>query len=175
MPLVDYQIRGLLADGLVENGLPELVNPASLDVRLGSDLLIENPHASAYDSPDRWMSIDLAKRSDSDPWWLVPGALVLGHTIEVFHLNASVAGQFLLKSSRAREGYENALAGWCDPGWHGSTLTVEIKNFSQYHSLPLYPGLKIGQIVFHSVDRPLSCYRETGRYNQDATVAASRG
>ncbi len=174
MPLVDYQIRGLLSDGLVENGMPELVNPASLDVRLGPDLLVENPEAVSYDAPDRWKLVSLADCSEDSPWWLAPGRLVLGHTIEVFHLTSSVAGQFLLKSSRAREGYENALAGWCDPGWHGSALTVEIKNFSQYHALPLYPGLKIGQIVFHSVDRPLSCYKSTGRYNQDRGVAASK-
>jgi dCTP deaminase len=175
MPLVDYQIRGLLLDGVVENGLPELVNPASLDVRLGVDLLVENPDGSSYNSSDRWNLISLEDFSKDNPWWLPPGALVLGHTIEIFHFPPSITGQFLLKSSRAREGYENALAGWCDPGWNGSALTVELKNFSQYHALPLYPGLKIGQIVFHAVDRPLSCYRTTGRYNQDRGAAASKG
>jgi dCTP deaminase len=68
------------------------------------------------------------------------------------------------------------LAGFCDPGWHGSKLTLELKNARRFHDLPLYPGLKIGQMVFHKMyASPLRDYSETGRYNRDRSVAASKG
>ena len=79
--------------------------------------------------------------------------------------------QFVLKSSRARSGLNHLLAGWCDPGWHGSRLTLELKNERLHHAIPLYPGLKIGQMVFHAMSNvPMHSYRETGHYNNHLTV-----
>jgi dCTP deaminase len=175
MVLVDYQIRGLLADGAVENGQPELVNPASLDVRLGHTIFIENPQAERFDATYRWQEIPISDCTPEHPFWIAPGQFVLAQTIEIFHLPDTVAAQFKLKSSRGREGYQHALAGWCDPGWNNSALTMELKNLSQRFPLPLYPGLKIGQMVFERVDRPSACYKTTGRYNGDRVVTASRG
>jgi dCTP deaminase len=63
------------------------------------------------------------------------------------------------------------LAGWCDPGWHGSRLTLELKNERLHHAIPLFPGLKIGQMVFHAMSNtPMKSYRETGHYNNHLTV-----
>jgi dCTP deaminase len=82
----------------------------------------------------------------------------------------------VLKSSRAREGLEHLLAGYCDPGWHGSRLTLELHNSRRFHNIPLWPGMKIGQMVFHVIaGTPERTYRETGRYNGDTQVTASRG
>lgn len=60
-----------------------------------------------------------------------------------------LAAEFRLKSSLARAGLDAALAMWCDPGWHGSVLTLELTNALKMHSLRFRPGLKIGQMVFH--------------------------
>ena len=80
----------------------------------------------------------------------------------------------MLKSSRAREGYQHALAGWIDPGWVGSKLTLELKNNRRYRSLPLYPGMRIGQIVFHTMSQtPIKSYTEVGNYNNHARVMPS--
>jgi dCTP deaminase len=107
---------------------------------------------------------------------LLPNEFCLAETIETFNLPRFIAAQFVLKSSRAREGYEHMLAGFCDPGWHGSKLTLELKNARRFHDLPLYPGLKIGQMVFRKMcTSPLRDYSETGRYNLDRSVAASKG
>jgi dCTP deaminase len=82
----------------------------------------------------------------------------------------------VLKSSRAREGLQHLFAGWCDPGWNGSRLTLELKNVRQLHWIGIYPGLKIGQMKFMKMDStPLASYAETGRYNGDQTVKGSRG
>jgi dCTP deaminase len=96
--------------------------------------------------------------------------------MEVFHLPDDVAAEFRLKSSRAREGLDQALAVWADPGWHGSVLTLELRNNRQLWPQLLWPGMKIGQMVFHLMaERPLASYAQTGRYNGDATAQASKG
>jgi len=82
---------------------------------------------------------------------------------------------FFLKSSRAREGYENLHAGYADPGWHGSVLTLELKNSRQLLPLPLYPGMKIGQMVFFRMSqKPVLSYAVTGSYNKDLSTTGSK-
>lgn len=170
MILADYQIVALCQSGMVTPFDPALVNPASLDVRLGGTLLIESAQ-----SPEM-VPYPLHHHSEAEPYWLQPGQFVLAETVETFHLPPTVAAQFMLKSSRAREGLEHLMAGYCDPGWSGSVLTLELHNSRQLHPVALWPGMKIGQMVLHRMDAiPLRDYRETGRYNGDATVMASKG
>ena len=170
MILPDHQIHALCEQGMVTPFDPALVNPASLDVRLGSTLLIESaqgPELVAY---------PLEGHSQGQPYWLAPGQFVLAQTVEVFSLPPTIAAQFMLKSSRAREGLEHLMAGYCDPGWSGSVLTLELHNSRQLHSVALWPGMRIGQMVFHRMaSTPERDYRETGRYNGDAVVMASKG
>jgi len=149
---------------------PALLNPASLDVRLGPTLLIESAQ-----SPEL-VPYPLHRHSQAEPYELRPGQFCLAQTVEVFNLPDDIAGEFRLKSSRAREGLDQALAVWLDPGWHGSVLTMELRNNRQLWPVGLWPGMKIGQIVFHLMaERPLASYAQTGRYNMDSTVQASRG
>lgn len=170
MILPDHRIHALCLQGLVSPFDPSLVNPASLDVRLGGTLLIESaagPELVAY---------PLDRHDEAEPFWLRPGQFVLADTLEVFSMPDDVAGEFRLKSSRAREGLDQALAVWLDPGWSGSVLTMEIRNNRQLHPIPLWPGRRIGQIVLHAMAAtPERSYRETGRYNGDLCVAASKG
>ena len=147
-----------------------LVNPASIDVRLGSHLMIEVADQREL------IEIDISERNADHPYWLRTNEFCLAETMETFSLPRFIAAQFVLKSSRAREGYEHMLAGFCDPGWNGSKLTLELKNARRFHDLPLYPGLKIGQMVFHRMcATPLKDYSQTGRYNGDVKVAGSKG
>ena len=171
MILSDWQIRYYeQLDAIVEPFDPELLNPASIDVRLGNHLMIEVADRREL------VEIDISKRTAEHPYWLLPDEFCLAETIETFNLPRFISAQFVLKSSRAREGYQHLLAGFCDPGWHGSKLTLELKNARRFHDLPLYPGLKIGQMVFRKMcTSPLKDYSETGRYNKDVKVTASRG
>ena len=170
MILVDYQIQSLAEAGMITPFDPALVNPASLDVRLGDTLLIESA-----ESPEL-KPYPLHQHSEAEPYRLRPGQFVLGQTVETFSIPGDIAAQFLLKSSRAREGIEHLLAGYCDPGWHGSVLTLELHNSRQLFPVFLWPGMKIGQIVFHRLDStPRRDYAITGRYNGDTSVMASRG
>ena len=168
--LPDHEIHQLCAAGMVTPFDPSLVNPASLDVRLGHQLLIES-----CESP-QLVPYPLDQHSEADPYLLQPGQFVLAQTVETFHLPATVAAEFRLKSSRAREGLDQALAVWADPGWHGSVLTMELRNNRQLHAIPLWQGMKIGQMVFHRMAAvPERDYSLTGRYNNDQTVMESRG
>jgi len=163
--LCDREIRNA---GMVEGYDPALINPASLDLRLGGTIMIE----SAEDLNMRPLSI--ADRTADDPYWLRPGQFILAETIERFNMPEDVAGLFFLKSSRAREGYEHSHAGYADPGWHGSVLTLELKNARQILPLPLYPGLKIGQVVFIRMSAmPELSYAVTGHYNGHDSVMGS--
>jgi len=136
--LCDWEIRTLCnGGGAVSPFSMEFINPASVDVRLGKNLM---------------------------PYLLHPREFVLAETIEKFRIPDRISAQFVLKSSRAREGYQHLLAGWIDPGYRGR-LTLEIKNIRRYHAIPLYTGMRIGQIVFHHMSQvPVKSYAETGHY-----------
>ena len=167
--LCDWEISARCRKGqMVVPFDEELLNPASLDLRLGDYLMVE----SIY-SPEL-VRINIADRTEDDPFMLQPGEFCLAETLELFNLPDDISCQFVLKSSRARDFYGHMLAGWCDPGWHGSKLTLELKNERLHHALPLWPGLKIGQMVFHVMSNvPMKSYRETGHYNNHLTVMPS--
>jgi dCTP deaminase len=169
--LPDHEIRRLCQQhNLVIGYREELLNPASLDVRLGDRIMIEQE-----DEPDLQI-VGLCEYTQDNPFLIHPGEWFLAETQEIFNLPDYVGAQFALKSSRAREGWTHALAGWCDPGWYGSRLTMELKNNRNYHSLPIWPGMKIGQMKFMLVSgTPERSYAEVGRYNADLAVTASKG
>jgi dCTP deaminase len=167
--LCDHEIHNLARRGLVSPFLQELVNPASLDVRLGENLLVEEPKVPAL------LPFSIAGHTKKDPFMLQPHEFVLAETLEEFDLPDCVAGQLALKSSRAREGIEHLLAGYIDPGYKGR-LTLELQNARSLHAVPLWPGMRIAQIVLHKMSMlPGKSYSVTGRYQGDTAVQASKG
>lgn len=169
MILCDWQIKARCMSKMVENYDETLINPASLDLRLGNLIMLESVESHMM------VPFDISAYTQDKPYELVPGQFVLAQTMEIFNMPEDIAGLFFLKSSRAREGYENLHAGYADPGWHGSTLTLELKNARQLQPLPLWPGLKIGQMVFFAMSSaPLQSYAKVGHYNNDRLVMASK-
>lgn len=149
---------------------PDLLNPASLDLTLGDRIMIEVP-----DSPELQIH-GIHGCTAEDPYWLQPGEFCLAETRQIFAMPDHICGLFFLKSSRAREGYEHSHAGFADCGWYGSRLTLELKNARRMHPLPLYPNMKIGQMLFMTMNgEPERSYAEVGRYNADLGVTASKG
>lgn len=166
--LIDREIQALCETGQIISSHydPSLINPASIDIRVGEEIMVENEDgefSSHY------------LHGKEKPYWLVPDEFVLLCSLETFNIPTNIAAEFKLKSSRAREGYNHNLAGWCDPGWHSSRLTMELKNIRRYKPLPLYSGLKIGQLILWTCNEPDRPYSVTGRYNGDRTVHASKG
>lgn len=168
MILVDWQIRQFCIDqNLVEPFDEELLNPCSIDIRVGATAKLRIVGG--------WIDINLEKYDQNYPYMMNPGDRVLVASLETFNFPDDIAGQFRLKSSRGREFYEHMEAGWLDPGWHGSKLTMEIIAHD-VSPLPLYPSLRMGQIIFFQLENlPEKSYREIGRYNKDASVQESRG
>ena len=167
--LCDWEIAGLCRlSRMVSPFDEELVNPASIDVRLGHHIMIETNKSSSLED------VDITGYTKEEPYLLNGGEFVLAQTIETFKLPPNISAQFALKSSRGREGYDHAQAGFCDPGWSG-VLTLELINARRLWPLPLYPGLKIGQMIFFKNEIPEKHYGITGRYNGDVKVTASRG
>ena len=150
------------------------INPASYDIMIGNRLLEDQ---RTVEDPNQWQEIRLKQDfSEEEPYLLLPGDFVLVESDCSFFLPEYIAAQFVLKSSRAREGYAHNGAGWCDPGWYGSKLTMQLTNVSKEMPLPLYLGLKIGQMVFSRMSQPPGqSYAETGNYNEDGTVQPSVG
>ncbi len=167
--LCDHEIHNLARRGLVSPSQAELVNPASLDARLGENLLVELPTTTSL------VPFSIAGQTQEKPFMLQPHEFVLAETAEVFDVPDCVAGQLALKSSRAREGIEHLLAGYIDPGYKGR-LTLELQNARSMHAVPLWPGMRIAQIVFHKMSMlPGKSYSITGRYHGDTAVQASKG
>lgn len=167
--LPDFEIVCLARRGMVSPYDPELVNPASLDVRLGDNLLIEDKQTPEL------QPFSIAGYTKEEPFMLQPHEFVLAETLEHFQIPNVVAGQLALKSSRAREGIEHLMAGYVDPGYCGR-LTLELQNARSLHPVPLWPGMRIGQIVFHKMSLlPNKDYSVTGRYQGDLKVQASKG
>ncbi|NBQ50292.1 MAG: dCTP deaminase [Marivivens sp.] len=169
MILPDIEILSLTRLGLVTPFDPELLNPASLDVRLGENLLVEREERPSLEP------FSIAGYTKENPFMLYPHEFILAETLEEFQLPDCVAGQLALKSSRAREGIEHLLAGYIDPGYSGR-LTLELQNARQLHPVFLWPGMRIAQIVFHKLSMlPAKDYSVTGRYQGDTAVQASKG
>jgi len=161
---------------MVSPFLPELVNPASIDIRVGNTAKLRTCR-KVYDGGQTcsYADVDLSIFSQDRPYWLQPGDRVLVGSLETFNLPNFLCAQFRLKSSRGREWYEHMEAGFCDPGWHGSQLTMEIINMDS-DQLPLYPGLRMGQLIFSlTLGIPDEDYSVTGRYNKDLQVMESKG
>jgi dCTP deaminase len=174
MSLLSYNELVSLVESGVINAPIENINPCSIDVRLGNEIIVERPIGNIIDLRARDAFISETILIDESGYLLGPGEFILAHTVEVFNLPNDIAAEFKLKSSGARIGLDNALATWCDPGWNGSTLTLELKNLLQHQSILLRPGDRIGQMIFKRV-KPVPddmSYAKVGRYNNDKSVQA---
>lgn len=167
--LPDHEIELLCKEqAMIAPYNPEQLNPASYDVRLGKELMIESVVSSdLVRTPIEGFTAD-------NPWLLRPGQFCLGCTEEILNIPDTICGRFALKSSRGREGYSHALSAFIDPGFYGSRLTLELHNLRQVWSIPLYPGMLIGQIEFNRMtSNPLVSYRRKGHYNSQLKVMPS--
>ena len=181
MSLLTYYDLCELVDNEVITPVPiENINAASIDVRLGDTVLFES------ESECGLRNIDLSKRESpqyttvkiSDKgFYLLPNEFCLAQTVETFNLPNDIACEFRLKSSMARAGLNQSLAVWCDPGWYGSVLTLELQNILTFHGLLLKPGMKIGQMVFFKGKAvpKVASYATVGSYNRDTSVQAAKG
>jgi dCTP deaminase len=172
--LLSYnEICTLIELGVIENAMESSINGSSLDIHLGTSFIFEDQNSPAG-------TISLAKRepfqsitlTTGNPVYIDPGEFVLAHSVEVFNLPTWLSAEYKLKSSMARVGLEHMNAGWCDPGWHGSVLTLEFCNMLKKHTISIQAGDAIGQVIFfkHSHVPFDKSYGQRGRYNLNTNV-----
>ena len=179
MSLISYSELVELVNQGVINADPANINGASIDITIGEDIMSESSN-TAPRAIDLMEKESLAMNKIRIPpagHVLYPGRFILATSVETFNLPNDIACEYKLKSSLARSGLQHLMAGWCDPGWYGSKLTLEMKNVTEHHSLLLRPGMKIGQMVFFRC-KPVpeeNSYAAKGQYNRQETVTANKG
>lgn len=178
MLIAGEELRELIEAGVID-ALPENVNGASIDVRLGHEFQVESgEHGAVVDleAGQTPRMIRLSTPHDDDSILIHPEEFFLAHTMEVFNLPDTISADFMLRSSVARAGLEHLHAGFADPGFHGAQLTLEFKNVCRFNRLLLRPGMRIGQVRFfrHGHAGAYS-YRKKGRYNGQRGVQQTKG
>lgn len=145
---------------------PEFINPASVDVCLG-DEIIEYTY-------DRQYGNTTARTHRLEPgqeFTFKPGSFYLAHTLERTTLPDDACAQLILKSSSGRKGLDHAHSGWGDPGFSGQ-WTFE---FVAHRPATFKAGQRIAQLVFMQCDQaPEATYAVTGHYQGQMGVTTAR-
>jgi dCTP deaminase len=155
-----------------------LVNPASLDLRLGN--LIREPR-QYWQTKSVGIAID--KRTPSSDLWtsafpftdyvLLPGHCVLCHSAEYIRMPRNAAGMLASKSSTGRMLLEHFHSGFFDPSFEGEA-TLELKNDGPWEII-LRPGdLWVQLVLMTMAEEPERDYSITGRYNGQTGPEAHR-
>jgi dCTP deaminase len=155
--LSDGTITRLVTEGhiRIDPWDPGLVQPASVDLRLGDSFRVFHNHrATAIDlrQPPENLTEEVVV-PEGESFVIHPGEFCLGRTLEWVELPDDIVARIEGKSSLGRLGLiVHATAGFCDPGWKG-TLTLELNNLTRVPII-LHPGLEIAQLSFMMLDRP---------------------
>jgi len=154
MILVDWQIRDRIRRGFigVDPFDPELIQPNSLDVRLGNHFVWYCPGEGVIDPYDKDSIVLDVDEVIADSVEIPSGRFMLAETLERIELPDDVVASIEGKSSIARLGIAlHQTGGWIDAGFRG-TITLEISNANQ-RPVRLYAGMPVGQLVFYTTER----------------------
>jgi dCTP deaminase len=159
MILSDRTIREKIEAG--EIGIdpydPSLIQPSSIDVRLGSKFLVFRNTKRAYIDPrqpaDDLMELIELGDGGGEQMYIHPGEFLLGATLETVRIPVDLVARLEGRSSLGRLGIViHSTAGYVDPGFEG-TLTLEISNLANL-PIGLIPGMRIGQVSFMQMTTP---------------------
>jgi dCTP deaminase len=172
--LTDIQIANLLRSGALRVmpliHFDQQLGSTSLDLRLGTSFEVYLPacRRTADQAMEGLVGSYDSRRIDLDfleHVVLMPGQFMLGHSFEYLKLPDWLAAELDGRSSYARLGLEiHMTAGFIDPGFEG-VVTFELYNGGP-NAIPLFPGLRIGQLRFMKVSEPLWPYskRSSAKY-----------
>jgi len=179
--LSDRDIRAAVDAGRVRLDPfdPEMIQPASIDVRLDRWFRLFDNHRYAVIDPaeDQSDLTRLVEVARGEPFVLHPGEFVLGATYELVTLGDDVAARLEGKSSLGRLGLlTHSTAGFIDPGFTGH-VTLELSNTATL-PITLWPGMKVGQLCFFQLaspaERPYGAGANGSRYQGQRGPTASR-
>ncbi len=161
MILSDQDLAARLAAGdIVIEPLddPELqIQPASVDLRLGNTFVVYKlPHVACIDSRDPRSVSGYTEEiviAEGEGFILQPGEFALGSTLERVKVPSDLVARVEGRSSIGRIAIVvHATAGFIDPGFEGE-ITLELSNLGRC-AVKLYPGMRISQVVFHTMKSP---------------------
>lgn len=168
--LTDQEIYSILKDDSLKvipiMNLKEQLGSTSLDIRLGTSFqlfyqtkygIVDFSNEQSLNSAE--FNSNLIDLDYLEFITISPGQFILGHTMEYVKLPETIAAEIEGRSSFARLGIEiHMTAGFIDPGFEG-VITLEIYNAGP-NPVKLYPGVRIGQLKFIPINRPLKPYNK---------------
>lgn len=144
---------------------PDLIQPASIDLRLDNRFLLYAPLPQpellltdavgpiidpALEQPEMTYEIEIP---DDQSYLLPSRGFALAGTLERIMVSRQLALKLEGKSSLGRLGLQvHATAGWIDPGFAG-WLTLELFNAAPF-PIRLRPGMKIAQLAVMALHSP---------------------
>lgn len=189
MKLSDADILACMREGRIRID-PEpgetAINGASVDLRLGPKFRVFSMHTGSHidlgtsraeiaAAIARTMSDEITVEPDG-VFYLHPGELVLGATMERVQLAPDVCGTINGRSSLARLGLMvHSTAHFVDPGWSGE-LVLEFYNCGRL-PLGLRPGMSVCAIAFEPLSSPARRHygaREDAKYVGQSGATGSR-
>lgn len=150
----------------ITNGLRQ-IGSSSIDIRLGSNFkylkVVNQTHFNISDLKKLKTQIEEYSEdiilTPSEPFILHPKDFVLGSTLEYLKLPEFLTARLEGRSTWGRVGLQvHSTAGLIDPGFEGS-LTFELHNLGKL-PLPLFPGTRIGQLVFYNIENITTLYKD---------------
>lgn len=175
--MVDREIDQAVTNGRI--GIypfnPDMVQPNSLDIRLGNHFVWYQTGSEYDDILDIRNPETLSSRTREltvDAFVLYPREFILARSLELVTIPNDVLAILEGKSSLARLGITiHQTGGVIDSGFCG-TITLEISNVN-CRPVKLYAGMPIAQLIFHDigafVDKPYS-----GKYQDQFDATLSR-
>lgn len=154
--LSDQDIKHAIRSGeiFIRPGDPLRLQPASVDLTLGTKFLVFSPHSNVCIDPT--IQQNLVEEVEVEPgesFVMHPGQFVLAATAERIRLARTIVGRVDGKSSLGRLGLLiHSTAGFIDPGFEG-TLTLELSSVAPLPTL-LRPGMAVCQVSFSRMASP---------------------
>lgn len=174
--LPDFMMRERIESGslVIEPYDGSMVQPASIDVRLGEGFL-KFYRGQVINAKSRGVSMH--EHSCKSKITLAPGEMCLGTTLERVVVPDDCLMRLEGKSSLARLGIlVHVTAGFIDPGFDGQ-ITLEIVNLSPCY-VELESGIAIGQLSLEQMaapaERPYGSEGLGSHYQAQRGVTASR-
>ncbi|WP_373838727.1 dCTP deaminase [Methanospirillum sp.] len=177
MILVDWQITDRIERGYIgiDPYNPELIQPNSIDIRLGNHFVWYIPGDEIIDPYSRDSVISETEEMTGESIVINPGQFILAETLEAIRLPDNIVASIEGKSSIARLGIElHQTGGWIDAGFAG-TITLEMCNVNQ-RPVRMHAGMAIGQLVFYTTERAHCPYntKKDAKYLNQRQATLSR-
>ena len=172
MVLSDIEItRELLAGNLKITPIlnaKKQIGSSSIDIRLGTEFrylkIKKQTHFDLTKSLDEIRKqiegySEVVHIKPMEAFILHPGDFVLASTFEYISIPPNLTARLEGRSTWGRVGLQiHSTAGFVDPGFEGR-LTFELNNLGKL-PLPLYPGIRIGQLSFHKLEEANVLYSD---------------